>query len=79
MTHLAMDFAIAHRSVTSAILGPRTLERLDDLLAGAPSAPSTTRCSTRSTRWLHPVPTPAPTKWPVTAADVGREPASPDG
>jgi aryl-alcohol dehydrogenase-like predicted oxidoreductase len=35
MTHLAMAFAIAHRGVTSAILGPRTMEQLDDLLAGA--------------------------------------------
>jgi aryl-alcohol dehydrogenase-like predicted oxidoreductase len=35
MTHLAMAFAIAHPGVTSAILGPRTMEHLDDLLAGA--------------------------------------------
>ena len=35
MTHLAMAFAIAHTGVTSAILGPRTMEQLDDLLAGA--------------------------------------------
>ncbi len=35
MTHLAMAFAIAHPGVTSAILGPRTMEQLDDLLAGA--------------------------------------------
>jgi len=35
MTHLAMAFAIAHRGVTSAIIGPRTMEQLDDLLAGA--------------------------------------------
>jgi aryl-alcohol dehydrogenase-like predicted oxidoreductase len=34
MTHLAMAFAIAHPGVTSAILGPRTHEHLDDLLAG---------------------------------------------
>jgi aryl-alcohol dehydrogenase-like predicted oxidoreductase len=34
MTHLAMAFAIAHRGVTSAIIGPRTMEQLDDLLAG---------------------------------------------
>jgi len=33
--HLAMAFAIAHPGVTSAILGPRTMEQLDDLLAGA--------------------------------------------
>jgi aryl-alcohol dehydrogenase-like predicted oxidoreductase len=34
MTHLAMAFAIAHPGVTSAIIGPRTMEQLDDLLAG---------------------------------------------
>ena len=34
MTHLAMAFAIAHPGVTSAILGPRTMAHLDDLLAG---------------------------------------------
>jgi hypothetical protein len=34
MTHLAMAFAIAHRGVTSALLGPRTMDHLDDLLAG---------------------------------------------
>ena len=35
MTHLAVAFAIAHPGVTSAIIGPRTMEQLDDLLAGA--------------------------------------------
>ncbi|MGH7921169.1 MAG: aldo/keto reductase [Candidatus Dormibacteraceae bacterium] len=35
MTHLAMAFTIAHPDVTSALLGPRTMEHLDDLLAGA--------------------------------------------
>jgi aryl-alcohol dehydrogenase-like predicted oxidoreductase len=35
LTHLAMAFAIAHPGVTSAIIGPRTMEQLDDLLAGA--------------------------------------------
>jgi aryl-alcohol dehydrogenase-like predicted oxidoreductase len=34
MTHLAMAFAIAHPGVISALLGPRTMEHLDDLLAG---------------------------------------------
>ncbi len=34
MTHLAMAFAIAHPGVTSAIVGPRTMEQLHDLLAG---------------------------------------------
>jgi aryl-alcohol dehydrogenase-like predicted oxidoreductase len=35
LTHMAMAFAIAHPGVTSAIIGPRTMEQLDDLLAGA--------------------------------------------
>jgi aryl-alcohol dehydrogenase-like predicted oxidoreductase len=35
ITHLAMAFAIAHPSVTSALIGPRTMEQLDDLLASA--------------------------------------------
>ena len=34
LTHLAIAFAIAHPGVTSAIIGPRTMEQLDDLLAG---------------------------------------------
>ncbi|WP_043723754.1 aldo/keto reductase [Kutzneria sp. 744] len=35
LTHLAMAFSIAHPGVTSAIIGPRTREHLDDLVAGA--------------------------------------------
>jgi aryl-alcohol dehydrogenase-like predicted oxidoreductase len=35
LTHMAMAFAIAHPGVTAALLGPRTMEQLDDLLAGA--------------------------------------------
>ena len=35
LTHLAMAFAIAHPGVTSAIAGPRTMEQLEDTLAGA--------------------------------------------
>jgi aryl-alcohol dehydrogenase-like predicted oxidoreductase len=35
MVHLAMAFAVAHPGVTSAIIGPRTIEHLEDLLAGA--------------------------------------------
>jgi len=34
LTHMAMAFVMAHPCVTSAILGPRTMEHLDDLLAG---------------------------------------------
>ena len=35
MTHLAIAFTLAHPAVTSAIIGPRTSDQLDDLLAGA--------------------------------------------
>ncbi|GAA4811479.1 aldo/keto reductase [Actinomycetospora chlora] len=35
MVHMAMAFAVAHPAVTSAIIGPRTMEQLDDVLAGA--------------------------------------------
>ena len=35
LTHLAMAFAVAHPAVTAALLGPRTLDHLTDLLAGA--------------------------------------------
>jgi aryl-alcohol dehydrogenase-like predicted oxidoreductase len=35
MTHLALAFAVAHPGVTSAIIGPHTIEQLDDLLAAA--------------------------------------------
>jgi aryl-alcohol dehydrogenase-like predicted oxidoreductase len=34
MTHLAMAFATAHPGVTSALLGARTMEQLDNLLGG---------------------------------------------
>ncbi|SMH42229.1 Predicted oxidoreductase [Rathayibacter oskolensis] len=35
LTHLAMAFTVAHPGVTSAIAGPRTMEQLEDTLAGA--------------------------------------------
>lgn len=35
LTHLAMAFVMAHPGVTSAVIGPRTMPHLDDLLAGA--------------------------------------------
>jgi aryl-alcohol dehydrogenase-like predicted oxidoreductase len=34
MTHVAMAFAMTHPAVSSALLGPRTMEQLDRLLAG---------------------------------------------
>ncbi|MGZ4124071.1 MAG: aldo/keto reductase [Actinomycetota bacterium] len=35
MTHMAIAFTLAHPAVTSAIIGPRTMAQLEDLLAGA--------------------------------------------
>ena len=35
LTHMGIAFVMAHPGVTSAILGPRTMPQLDDLLAGA--------------------------------------------
>ncbi|MFI7503972.1 aldo/keto reductase [Streptomyces sp. NPDC049687] len=35
LTHLAMAFATGHPDISSAVIGPRTTEQLDDLLAGA--------------------------------------------
>ena len=35
LTHMAMAFVIAHPGVSAALMGPRTPEQLDDLLAGA--------------------------------------------
>ncbi|MEV5509439.1 aldo/keto reductase [Streptomyces orinoci] len=35
LTHLALAFVLSHRAVSSAIIGPRTVEQLDDLLAAA--------------------------------------------
>ncbi len=35
LTHLALAFVMAHPAVTSAIIGPRTMDQLTDLLAAA--------------------------------------------
>jgi aryl-alcohol dehydrogenase-like predicted oxidoreductase len=35
LTHLSMAFVVSHPAVTSAIIGPRTMEQLTDILAGA--------------------------------------------
>ncbi len=34
LTHLALAFVVAHPTITAAIIGPRTMEQFDDLLAG---------------------------------------------
>jgi len=35
LTHMAVAFVLAHPAITSAIIGPRTMEQFDDLVAGA--------------------------------------------
>ena len=35
ITHMALAFVIAHPGVSAALIGPRTIEQLDDLLAAA--------------------------------------------
>jgi aryl-alcohol dehydrogenase-like predicted oxidoreductase len=35
LQHLAIAFTLAHPAVTSAIIGPRTMEQLEDLVSGA--------------------------------------------
>jgi aryl-alcohol dehydrogenase-like predicted oxidoreductase len=35
ITHMALAFVVAHPVVTSAIIGPRTMEQFDDLIAAA--------------------------------------------
>jgi aryl-alcohol dehydrogenase-like predicted oxidoreductase len=35
LTHLALAFVRSHPAVTSVLIGPRTPQQLDDLLAGA--------------------------------------------
>jgi aryl-alcohol dehydrogenase-like predicted oxidoreductase len=35
LRHMALAFVVAHPAVTAAIIGPRTMEQLEDLLSGA--------------------------------------------
>jgi aryl-alcohol dehydrogenase-like predicted oxidoreductase len=35
LTHMALAFVVAHPGVTAALIGPRTMEQLDDLVAAA--------------------------------------------
>ena len=39
LTHMALAFVVAHPALTSAIIGPRIMEQLDGLLAGAEVVP----------------------------------------
>ena len=50
LTHLALAFVLEHPAVTSAIIGPRTMEQLDGPRSPAPTCGSTPTCSTASTR-----------------------------
>lgn len=34
LTHMALAFVVSRPAITSAIIGPRTMEQFDDLLAG---------------------------------------------
>jgi len=35
LRHMAVAFVVAHPAVTSAIIGPRTMAQLEDLLSGS--------------------------------------------
>ena len=35
LTHMALAFVVGHPAVTAAIIGPRTMDQLTDILAGA--------------------------------------------
>ena len=74
LTHLAMAFTLAHRSVTNAIIGPRTPDQLEDLLKGADE-----RRAARSHR-CHRCPgigREPPRRWLVLASNERRETPSP--
>ena len=63
LTHIAMAFVLEHPAVTSAIIGPRTMEQLEDAARGGRRRASTPTCSTASTRSCRPAPTsPAATR-----------------
>jgi Aldo/keto reductase family len=53
LTHMAIAFAIRHPGVISAIIGPRTMEHLDDLLAGGYTPPVADGLTSHS-RWPRP-------------------------
>jgi hypothetical protein len=35
LRHLALAFVVSHPAVTAAIIGPRTMDQLEDLLSGS--------------------------------------------
>jgi aryl-alcohol dehydrogenase-like predicted oxidoreductase len=51
MAQLALAFVLEHPGVTSAIIGPRTMQQLEDLLPAA-DVGCRTRCLTGSTSWF---------------------------
>ena len=53
LIELAIAFVLTHPAVTSAIIGPRTMDQLESQLP-PPTSPSTPTCSTASTRSSRP-------------------------
>lgn len=68
LTHLAMAFVLEHPAITSAIIGPRTMEQLTDVLAGADVR--------LSNEVLDRIDELVPPGTNVSRADTGWEPAS---
>jgi aryl-alcohol dehydrogenase-like predicted oxidoreductase len=64
LIQLAIGFAKSHPAITSALIGPRTMEQLQTQLAAASSWPTT--CSTASTRSSRPAPRSIPPTAPST-------------
>jgi aryl-alcohol dehydrogenase-like predicted oxidoreductase len=68
MTHMAMAFVVGHPGVTSAIIGPRTMDQLTDVLAG-----SSVELSDDALDALDAIVTPGVT---INVADAGWSPPS---
>ena len=72
LTRLGIAFAIAHPAVTAAIIGPRTMDQLKDLL-GAPTSPWSTGSLDRIDQIVaarrHPSTTPTPGWQPPSLAN----------
>ena len=54
LIHLALGFVLEHPAVSSAIIGPRTLEQLESQLGRGEGRPARPTCSTGSTRSCRP-------------------------
>ena len=87
LIHLALAFVLAHPAVTSAIIGPRTMEHLESQLAAAEVDARPTTSSTASTRSCRRAPTstrPTPAgrtqisvRRPAAVAPERKQPARP--